>query len=139
MKHILVNAFVYKNQESIGFYLEEDMALARVIRTVPKIKWLQHSACWYIPLDKSIFINAVRILSPYAKVEYGELKNYLQKRKEIVAIKTFESSEPRSETVNSLTLASFAISQQNLHALFEMMKVLHLKAYSPKTIHLYRV
>jgi integrase/recombinase XerD len=139
MKHIVVKAFVYNNQESIGFYLERDIELAQVMRTVPEVKWLQGSDCWYIPLDKSIFINAIRILSPYAKVEYGELKDYLQRRKEILAIKTFESCEPKSETVNSRTLASFAISQQNLQALFEMMKVLNLKAYSPKTIHLYRV
>jgi integrase/recombinase XerD len=139
MKCIIAKPFFYNNYESIGFYFKKDKELEQLIRTVHGIRWCELQGCWYIPLDKSLFTKSVETILPYAKVEYDELRDYLQKRKEILSIKTFENPHTKEHSVNNRTLASFAITPKNLHALFEMMKVLHLKAYSPKTIQVYRI
>jgi integrase/recombinase XerD len=139
MKHVTVNAFFHRNCESIGFSFEKDELLEKTISCFPEAKWSRTRNCWYMPLNKDSFKEAYRRLSMYAIIDFSQLKNYLEKKREILAIKVLECVDASKEVaINNRNFSSFSISETNLTALQSMIKILHLKAYSPKTIYLYR-
>ncbi len=138
MKEILVKGLYHRKQEQIGFYFEEDYLLQRVIRTVPLIKFSHTHSCWYIPLDKNNLKNARTILSGHAKVNIEEFRSYLEKRKQVISADILVKNVKQIDSGLTKTgLSKFVISYQNLEVLKEMLKVLHLKAYSQNTIALY--
>lgn len=138
MKEILVQGLYHRKQEQIGFYFEKDYLLQRVIRTIPLIKFSHTHSCWYIPFDKNNLKNARTILSGHAKVNIEEFRSYLEKRKQVISADILVKNVKQIDSGLTKTgLSKFVISYQNLEVLKEMLKVLHLKAYSQNTIALY--
>ncbi len=138
MKEIFVRSLFHRNHEQIGFYFEKDTSINRVIKTIPAMKWSQSNTCWYLPMDKSTFKNACAKLGELAKINADELKSYLQKRKQVLHAEVELKKDCRANTgLTKAGLSKLVISFENMEAMKEMIKHLHLKAYSQNTIELY--
>ncbi len=138
MTEIYVRALYHRNQECIGFFFEANPALNKIVKTIVLIKWSQTNRCWYLPFNKEIFNNACTIFRDNASINTEEFKKYLQKRKHIIeATPAALQIKKTSQGLTKGDLSKFVINAPNLEALKEMVKVLHLKAYSKNTISLY--
>jgi len=122
MKSVIAKACFCNNSESIAFYFQKDIEIEYIIKSIPGIKWCTINNCWYIPFDKSLFIKCVHIISAYATVDYQQLKEYLNKRQEIVSMKNFEKRNHKEVSINNRTLASFNVSEAKVHTTLNALK-----------------
>jgi site-specific recombinase XerD len=135
---ITIKPILHRGEEHLAIFFPFTGNIDYAIRSIKGIKWTQTYKCWYLPLSKGSF-EAVKIkLKDLGTLEYSELKQYLEKRKEIISIKqqTLLLTEP--VTLKKPTLEGFTISAENLILLDRTIKTLKLKAYANNTIELYR-
>jgi integrase/recombinase XerD len=137
MHTVLLKPLHHRGQEIIGIYFKNDAELNLEVRKLPLIKWSQTNKCWYIPLNKESYENLSKKLKDKATLDSVALKDYLNKRKRILA--TTISTKPGNDISTGIIRATaWKITKENLTALERFIEQLKLKAYSSSTIRTYR-
>ena len=138
MQTVTLKAFVHRNQECIGIYFTNKAELSLAIRKIPGIKWSQTNKCWYLPLNKQSVAAITKAVDKNAAIETGNLKTYLQKRKDITATLAGPVKKTAPQKIPLSTAPVYQLGKENLAALEQFIQQLKLKAYSPSTIRTYR-
>ncbi len=140
MLTVCFKPLLHRQKENIGIYYPNNAEINIVVRKLKDIRWSQTHKCWYLPLSKSNFEALANVLTNLAAVDDKTLRQYLQKKKEVV--KTMVPAPSKAGTVerNNPVAASptWKLSKENLEALQRFVEQLKLKAYSPSTIKTYR-
>jgi site-specific recombinase XerD len=139
MLTVSLQPLYHRNQESIGIYYRNDSFLTNIIKKLPGVRWSQTNKCWYVPLNPASYNCAYKALDGKAALDITLLKQYLEKRKKVVA-STITPPAVEQNTTCSVPPASPAwkLSKENLEALEKFVQLLKLKAYSESTIRTYR-
>lgn len=139
MLTVSLQPLYHRNQESIGIYYRNGSSLTNIIKKLPGVRWSQTNKCWYIPLNPDSYNCAYKALDGKAALDVTLLKQYLEKRKKVVAT-TITPPAFKQNTTGSIHSASPAwkLSKENLEALEKFVQLLKLKAYSESTIRTYR-
>lgn len=93
MKTIIFHPFFYKGVDQIGIVFDNNQQLDQFVRKIKEVKWSQTKKCWYISLNKESCRSAYFDLSSYARIDLTELKQYLERRKQVSA--TFPNRHPK--------------------------------------------
>ena len=128
----------HRNKECLGIYYPQNALLNGAVKKIPAVKWSQTHSCWYIPLSSDAYDNARKALVGKAEMDITMLKQYLEKRKKVVAATTSLASKPVTGTKVIPTPSAWRLSKENLEALEKFVQQLKLKAYSPSTIKTYK-
>ena len=104
---------------------------------MPGVRWSQTNKCWYIPLNSGLYNSACKALNGKAELDITALKEYLEKRKKIVATAPSVSEKTITKPIPSSSPV-WKLSRENLEALERIVQLLKLKAYSESTIRTYR-
>ncbi len=107
-----------------------------MVRKLTKAKWSQTNRCWYLPLSKESYNEIYNKLRSSAIIETGELKKYLEKRKQVKA--TIPEKPVITHTKPLAATKAWQLSKENMAALEKFVEQLQLKAYSPSTLRTYR-
>src|SRR5687767_2406591 len=86
MVTISLKPLFHRNQECIGIYYQNHSSFTTIIKKLPDVKWSQTNKCWYIPLSSDSYNTAYKVLHGKAELDITMLKQYLEKRKKVVAI-----------------------------------------------------
>lgn len=134
---ITIKPLHHRGEEKLAIIFPFEKTIDFAVRSIKGIKWTQTHKCWYVPLSKESFENVLTSLKNVGELEYSALKEYLEKRKKIVAIKSQTTAVPESINIKPLTLKTYTVSDENLLLLDQTIKTLKLKAYANNTIELY--
>lgn len=128
----------HRNQECIGIYYQNHSSLNTIIKKLPGVRWSQTHKCWYVPLNSDSYNSTYKALDGKAELDITMLKQYLEKKKKVVA--TTIPSATKQNIVKSVPSTSpvWKLSGENLEALERFVQLLKLKAYSESTIRTYR-
>jgi site-specific recombinase XerD len=126
----------HRGQESIALHYNNNPALNRLVRMLPKVKWSQSNKCWYVPLSEASYQQIVKAVKEKAVVNNTALKAYLEKKKKLAA--TLPLPEQKTAVKPLSSSPAWKLSPENLEALEKFVEQLKLKAYSPSTIKTYR-
>ena len=85
---ITIKPVHHRGEEKLAIIFPFDKAIDYAVRSIKGIKWTQTHKCWYLPLNKESFEIVSTRLKNTGKLEYSALKEYLEKRKKMVAIKS---------------------------------------------------
>lgn len=135
---ITIKPIHHRGEEKLAIIFPFDKTVDDAVRSIKGIKWTQTYKCWYLPLSKASFETVSTRLKNIGELEYSVLKEYLEKRKKIVAIKSQTTAISGSMDIKQRTLTSFSVSDENILLLDQTIKTLKLKAYANNTIDLYR-
>jgi integrase/recombinase XerD len=135
MNIIRLIPFYVRGQKCVGFNVERNPALNRVLRTMPDVKWNQPRRIWYIHLVEGWYAALQRFTEKLASVtpsgfvseQAAELFLFPAK----IVVKQPLPARP------AFTDRRF-ISDANGQALEEFIRLLHLKAYSSLTVRTYQ-
>jgi len=141
MKQVTLKPLNHRGRENIGIYFQNYSSLNNIIRKLKEVKWSQTNKCWYMPLSSDSYNLIKETLKEIAEINNAELKQYLEKRKQVEATSVPLSTKPVS--ANFVTKAitaspAWKLSKENLAALEKFVEQLKLKSYSPSTIRTYR-
>jgi integrase/recombinase XerD len=134
---VIIQPFYHRGGEQAGI-INSNHQLNDVIKTIPGIKWSQTHQCWYASLQRQNCINIYNALKNHCPVNTTVLKEYLQKRKRVKEIQQCSNHTSQKFTLTPKTTARFTICNENLHELKIYVQHLQLKAYSNRTIQLYK-
>ncbi len=136
METIVLKPLQHRHQESIGICYKHSASLNLLVKKIPLVKWSQTNKCWYLPLTAESYKLLSMALNEEATIDTSALKDYLQKRKKLIAAAT---APPKKEVTKPLVAsAAWNLSNENLDALQKFGEQLKLKAYSASTIRTYR-
>ena len=135
---ITIKPIHHLGEEKLAIIFPFDKTVDHAVRSIKGIKWTQTYKCWYLPLSKASFETVSTRLKNIGELEYSVLKEYLEKRKKIVAIKSQTTAISGSIDIKPGTLAALTVSNENILLLDQTIKTLKLKAYANNTIDLYR-
>jgi len=135
---ISLKPLCHRGQASIGIFYENHSSLNSVVKKFPEVKWSQTNRCWYVPLNSDSFNNVFKALKGKAVLDITELKQYLERRKKVIATATSPASKQNIVSPVSVTSPAWKLSTENLEALDKFIQLLKLKAYSVSTIKTYR-
>ena len=105
---------------------------------MPGVRWSQTNKCWYVPLNSNSYNAIYKALNGKADLDITALKQYLEKRKKVVAATAPTAAKKREGRPIAATSPAWKLSNENLQALEKFIEQLKLKAYSPSTISTYR-
>jgi site-specific recombinase XerD len=128
----------HRNQENIAVYFAYNRPIDQAIKKIKGIKWTQTHKCWYLPMSQEAFLTLYHQLKGLAPIQFAELKTYLEKRKQLIAVKEATIDTGKPVIIRRETIAAFRISDENMKLLDQTIKTLKIKAYSKNTIDLYR-
>ncbi len=132
MKQVVLKPLYHIEQESIGIYFKNDASLKIIVRKLTSVKWSQTNKCWYVPLNAEAYKQLKNLMNGEAVLEPSALKEYLNKRKKVIA--TFPAPSKKINTTSPVASAVWKLSKENLTALEKFVEHLKLKAYSTSTI-----
>jgi len=135
---ITIKPIHHRGEEKLAIIFPFDKTIDYAVRSIKGIKWTQTHKCWYLPLSKENFTSIYNKLKKLGQLNFDELKTYLEKRKQIVDIKTETISPAKEVKIKEQTLETFAIAGDNMKLLDRTIKTLKIKAYANNTIELYR-
>jgi integrase/recombinase XerD len=135
MAAITIKPILHRNAEQIAIYFEKDASINAAVKKIIDVKWSQTWHCWYTPFSKGHYQRIFEPLKELGQFDTSELKVYLEKRKRIMTIKEVSGQKKR---MNARNLVTYHISDENLRELDLFVKTLQLKAYSVKTIKVYK-
>ena len=141
MKQVTLKPLHHRGRENIGIYFQNYSSLNNIIRKLKEVKWSQTNKCWYMPLSSDSYNLIKEALNEVAEINSAELKQYLEKRKQIKATSAPLSNKPVSTNFITKTIAAspaWKLSKENLAALEKFVEQLKLKSYSLSTILTYR-
>lgn len=127
MKHIILQASVYKGERRLFARFDFDADLNRIIRSIQGVKWSQTRKQWHLPATDEVQDRLTRLTKDKATVtlDSAELNQIVTEKS--VALKR-----------DSAPALAQRISANNLAELNRFEEHLRLKAYSPSTIRTYR-
>lgn len=127
----------HRGEEQLGIYFSYKKEIDTAVRSIREIKWSRTNKCWYLPLKKDLFDTAYNKLKIFGKIDYEEVKKYLEKRKQAVTVSHAET-KPASQVKKSKEAVDLLyINETNLQLLDKTIKTLKLKAYAQNTTDLY--
>ena len=85
MKQVHLKPLHHRGQESIGIYYDNFPSLNGIVKKLPGAKWSQTNRCWHVDLNPECYNQLYRALNGKAELNVEALKEYLVKRKKIVA------------------------------------------------------
>ena len=131
---------VHNNKERLFVQFAYNAELNKIIRAVKGATWSQTKKQWHFDVSKEAVSAISKKISVLAELDTGELRKQLLKRKEMVTANSggLVSVSPPHNTFKQGKIVPLAISDYNLEQVTLLVKTLHLKAYSPNTIALYR-
>ena len=135
---ITIKPLHHRGEEKLAIIFPFDKTADYAVRSIKGIKWTQTHKCWYLPLNRESFETVSTRLRNLGEFDYSGLKEYLEKRKKIVALKSQSTALSKSIAIKPLTLTTFTVSDENILLLDQTIKTLKLKAYAHNTIELYR-
>lgn len=140
--NIRLPPLLHRNAECIGIYFDKHIAVEKIIRRLPAVKWSKTKKCWYIPLTKEAYGLLIKGLDGKALIDNAELKAYLEKRKQVQATSP-ENRQAVTHKKNAVSkpvvlTTAWLIGSENSKALDNFVQQLQLKAYSASTIKTYR-
>jgi len=137
-KKIILKPLYHREQESIALVYDNYSFLNGIARKLPGARWSQTNRCWYVPLNANSYNNINNALKGIAELDIGELRQYLEKRKQATAI--LIKPVEKATSVKSVTFASpvWKLSKENLEALEKFVQQIKLKGYSQSTVRTYR-
>ena len=138
MLTVSLKPLYHHNKECIGIYYQHHSSINTIIKKLPGVRWSQTNKCWYVPLNSDSYNSTYKALNGKADLDITSLKQYLEKRKKVVA--TTIPSSTKQNIVQSIPSTSpvWKLSEENLEALEKFVQLLKLKAYSPSTIKTYK-
>jgi len=138
MPPVSLKPLFHRNQECIGIYYRHQPSLNTIIKKLPGVRWSQTHKCWYVPLNSDSYNSTYKALNGKAELDITTLKQYLEKKKKVVA--TTKLSATKQNIVKPIPSTSpvWKLSGENLEALEKFVQLLKLKAYSESTIRTYR-
>ncbi len=139
---IILRPVYHNGAEQIGIYFANNLSLNLLIRNKAGGKWSRANKCWYLPLSRESYNKIKSAIPPGVNLEAGELKDYLEKRRqgpngqrgELSRVKTLPINQ--SLHADKLKMRS-RISKINKNVLPSMLELLKLKGYSSSTITTY--
>jgi len=137
MHTVCLTPFFHHGQECIGLN-HSDPSLTIIIRAIPGIRWCQARKCWYLPLDRESCKKALNALRGKAIPDTAVLRQYLEKRKRIMAVAPVLTDRKSTLPAPAPSSPVWQLSRENLLAMEKFIEQLKLKAYSPSTIITYR-
>lgn len=138
MQSVVLKPLHHRGKEVIGIFFSFDSTLTKIVKQVPDIRWSRTHNCWYGLLQKQSYLNIYAALKDHAAIDTTILKGYLQKRKQVKEIQQPEPVTSKKFVLTPKTTARFCISEENLKELKIYTQHLQLKAYSPRTLQLYK-
>jgi site-specific recombinase XerD len=140
MLTVQLKYMAHRQKENIGIYYPNNSEINTIVRKLKEVRWSQTNKCWYMPLNKDSHKAARDALKTMAVVDDSLLRQYLEKKKQVV--KTVVSSSASAlhlKTSDNIAISpAWKLSKENLAALQKFVEHLKLKAYSPSTIKTYR-
>jgi len=133
---ITLKPLEHRGEECIGIYFKHNNIIKNLVRSNAKARWSQTNKCWYVPLSRESYNNICLLAKGKAVFESGELKKYLEKRKQVKTVVAASTSSASSKPLPATP--AWRLSKENLDALERFLELLKLKAYSPSTIRTYR-
>jgi len=142
MNKILFDPQLHKGMEIIALRYPFDQALNKAVRKLAEVKWSQTHRCWYLPMEESVCKKAIAGLKPFAVIDTGLLKQYLERRRKQPArlpetTQTTDLSLLPPGPSRAVVYKQAEIHAVNSHVLPVMKEQLVLKGYSPSTIRTY--
>ena len=136
MQTVILKPLQHRGQENIAICFDKYASLSNVVKKLPQVKWSQTNRCWYVPLNPQSYNQLHTALNGKAALDNNLLKQYLEKRKKVVATLPM----PPKKIIAKPVAASPAwkLNKENLLALEKFIELLKLKAYSISTITTYR-
>lgn len=134
---IIFRPLHHRGEECLGIFFTYNKETDKALRSIQEIKWSRTNRCWYLPLKKDSFDTAYNKLKIFGKIEYKEVKNYLEKRKQAVTVVHAETKPARQVKKSMEAVDILYINETNLQLLDKTIKTLKLKAYADNTIDLY--
>src|SRR6266536_1244456 len=143
----------HKRQERLFAAFEYNKTVNTIIKDVNGAKWSNSNKQWHFPLQKESVQKIIELTKEIATVDVSELRQQLNKRKQLkeesrfagieepVRVEIFKTSAHRltkAPATQSSTTALLKISASNREAMNKFLQTLQLKAYSTSTIKTYR-
>src|SRR6266540_53234 len=152
---ILIHLYLkeHKRQELLFAAFEYNKTVNTIIKDVNGAKWSNSNKQWHFPLQKESVQKIIELTKEIATVDVSELRQQLNKRKQLkeesrfadieepVRVEIFKTSAHRltkAPATQSSTTALLKISASNREAMNKFLQTLQLKAYSTSTIKTYR-
>ncbi len=165
METVYLLPVMHNGAEQIFLRYPHVQKLNQEIRKIKGVKWSSTHKSWYITLSKESYERINDALQQIAVVDNTALKKFLEKKKQLGAIKQIENkiggaieiapkffkpqlkklggNQPDNDTIivskkTDPFFKQYKISESNLASLQKMTELLLLKAYSQRTIQTYR-
>ena len=135
MPVVSLRPFYHRKQECMGIFFAPDRAISDAIRLIRNTHWSRTHGCWYLPLKRFYYEELKRVLGSKAVFRTEELRAYLEKRRQVSAIRR-QSNQHESKGIVSFSQSN--VSQENLREVEAMVNTLRIKAYSNNTIRVYK-
>src|SRR5678809_1321419 len=90
MLTVQLKYMAHRQKENIGIYYPNNSEINTIVRKLKEVRWSQTNKCWYMPLNKDSHKAARDALKTIAVVDDSLLRQYLEKKKQVV--KTVVSS-----------------------------------------------
>lgn len=81
MRLVSLKPLLHRGQEFIGIYFELSHVLNELLRKDPLIKWSRSQRCWLLPMSREHVDRVCGIMKGRARVEWAELRQYLDEKK----------------------------------------------------------
>jgi site-specific recombinase XerD len=146
---VILKPLFHRGEECIGIHFERNVVIQSLIQKQAFCKWSKTNSCWYVPCTGENYLRLKTALENKAELEISELKKFLsEKRKNnpsqllsfqnnsVSKTEIKRNQETPLKSVGHTNLPHF-LSKDNIEALQEFSRQLHLKAYSRSTIKTY--
>jgi len=146
---VILKPLFHRGEECIGIHFERNVVIQSLIQEKAFCKWSKTNSCWYVPCTGENYLRLKTALENKAELEISELKKFLsEKRKNnpsqllsfqnnsVSKTEIKRNQETPLKSVGHTNLSHF-LSKDNIKALQEFSRQLHLKAYSRSTIKTY--
>jgi integrase/recombinase XerD len=143
----------HKHRERLFAAFEYNKTVNTIIKDVNGAKWGNSNKQSHFPLQKESVQKIIALTKEIATVDVSELRQQLNKRKQLkeescftgdeesALLQTFKTSAYRltkAPAIQSSTTALLKISASNMEAMNKFLQTLQLKAYSASTVKTYR-
>src|SRR5690242_51843 len=88
MDTVSLKPLVHRGAEVIAIDAPNRSDINLAIRKLPRVKWSQTHGLWYLPLSEEALQQICSTLGAVAALNIGELTEYVNKRKRVVAATT---------------------------------------------------
>lgn len=138
MSTIVLRPLFHRGQECIAVDLTPNRPVEAAVRRMQGVKWSQTHKVWYLALTRDTHQQLVAALKPLAAVDDRLIKQYLQKRRQVMDTQPTPAIDGALKMKPAPATTAWTLPPGHLAALQRFLDHLRLKAYSPSTIKTYR-